>query len=200
MENWNWMAWYQAGGPVLLTLLGCSVIGLALAMERGWFYLRHRVDYPALFQKLQTPEAMKAAFPENGEKGAGIFRAVLKGKTASRRAAALELALESEKLRREKYLPLLATLAVVAPFLGLLGTIGGIMKTFREMGASGLSGPQAVAAGVGEALVSTAAGLLVAILAVTFFNLYKSYNLRYLAKAANLARRLALELEEGERS
>ncbi|MBX3342532.1 MAG: MotA/TolQ/ExbB proton channel family protein [Nitrospira sp.] len=72
----------------------------------------------------------------------------------------------------EAYLPVLATTGNITPFIGLLGTVLGIIDSFREIGMQGTASIAAVAPGVSEALVATAAGLFTAIPAVIFYNYY----------------------------
>ncbi|MCJ8331056.1 MAG: MotA/TolQ/ExbB proton channel family protein [Lentisphaeria bacterium] len=73
---------------------------------------------------------------------------------------------------QKKFLSILATLAGTAPFIGLFGTVMGILETFSAIGDSGFSNPAAISAGISSALVATAAGLAVAIPAVMFYNYY----------------------------
>ena len=84
------------------------------------------------------------------------------------RAATVEIT------RLERRLPFLATTASVSPFIGLFGTVWGIMKAFEEIGQQGSASLATVAPGISEALITTAAGLFAAIPATVFFNLYNS--------------------------
>ncbi|MEK7304779.1 MAG: MotA/TolQ/ExbB proton channel family protein, partial [Nitrospirota bacterium] len=74
----------------------------------------------------------------------------------------------------ESYLPFLATTGNISPFVGLLGTVMGIIDSFREIGSQGTASIAAVAPGVSEALVATAAGLFTAIPAVIAYNYFLS--------------------------
>jgi biopolymer transport protein ExbB len=76
--------------------------------------------------------------------------------------------------RISKGLPIFATLATIAPFIGLLGTVIGIVESFNSLASTGAAGPNVVAAGVAEALWATAAGLVVAIPAVVAHNIFRS--------------------------
>jgi biopolymer transport protein TolQ len=80
----------------------------------------------------------------------------------------------SQLSRLESYLPFLATTGNITPFIGLLGTVMGIIDAFREIGAQGTASIAAVAPGVAEALVATAAGLFTAIPAVIAYNYFLS--------------------------
>jgi len=80
--------------------------------------------------------------------------------------------LKEERLKLERYLAILGTLGNISPFIGLFGTVVGIIKAFRDLAASGTGGPSVVAQGIAEALVSTAAGLIVAIPAAILYNYF----------------------------
>jgi biopolymer transport protein TolQ len=80
--------------------------------------------------------------------------------------------MQDQLSRQESYLPFLATTGNIAPFIGLLGTVLGIIDAFREIGKQGTASIAAVAPGVAEALVATAAGLFTAIPAVIAYNYY----------------------------
>ena len=80
--------------------------------------------------------------------------------------------LKEERMKLERYLAILGTLGNISPFIGLFGTVIGIIKAFRDLAASGTGGPSVVAAGIAEALVSTAAGLIVAIPAAILYNYF----------------------------
>lgn len=80
--------------------------------------------------------------------------------------------LKEERLKLERFLPVLGTLGNISPFIGLFGTVVGIIKAFRDLAASGTGGPSVVARGIAEALVATAAGLLVAIPAAILYNYF----------------------------
>ncbi|MDZ7343353.1 MAG: MotA/TolQ/ExbB proton channel family protein, partial [candidate division KSB1 bacterium] len=82
-------------------------------------------------------------------------------------AAALE-----EKMKLERYLSILGTMGNIAPFIGLLGTVIGIIRAFHDLAVSGSGGPSVVSAGIAEALITTAAGLVVAIPAVIAYNYF----------------------------
>jgi biopolymer transport protein TolQ len=85
---------------------------------------------------------------------------------------ALRKAFLNENLRLEKLIPYLATIASVAPFIGLFGTVWGIMSSFQGLGQGGPATLQRVAPGISEALIATAVGLAAAIPAVVAYNQY----------------------------
>lgn len=102
---------------------------------------------------------------------------------------------ETQKLR--KHLWILGTVASSAPFIGLLGTVVGIIKSFESMAIAGTGGFAVVAAGISEALVATALGLAVAIIAVIFYNYFQTrignLNALFRIQAAKLIRNMMRE-------
>ena len=84
----------------------------------------------------------------------------------------MEATAMKEKLKLEEYLNILGTMGNIAPFIGLLGTVVGIIRAFQNLAASGSGGPSVVAAGIAEALITTAAGLVVAIPSVVAYNYF----------------------------
>jgi biopolymer transport protein TolQ len=109
--------------------------------------------------------------------------ASLKVRSVDGVARSLQRAIGSEQERLQRALPLLATTASVTPFIGLFGTVWGIMNTFHAIGTTGSTSIVTVAPGIAEALVNTAAGLLAAIPAVIAYN-------HLLAKVRHLRRRM----------
>jgi biopolymer transport protein ExbB len=111
---------------------------------------------------------------------------------------ALEKVLESsrirEKLALEKNLLILGTLGNNAPFIGLFGTVLGIIKAFNDLAIAGTSGPSVVMRGVAEALVATAMGLFIAIPAVAAYNYFQGRIRRSLSNADRLTRLLLATL------
>lgn len=173
-------------GWVLILMLVLSVVSLAIMLERFWLYWSLRDDVPALMRDLgrllrsgdlegarRRLEASPSA--EAAVVIAGIVESGM-GSEAAEEAMAGASALQKVKL--EKRLAFLGTLGNNAPFIGLLGTVIGIVGAFDELGkqknatmtAAAQVAPEAVMANIAEALVATAIGLLVAIPAVAAFN------------------------------
>jgi biopolymer transport protein TolQ len=121
--------------------------------------------YAELTAQLRQPA--ETANGPNPKPAAG--RPTLKSLPAVDRALLRASAVEVNKL--EKHIPFLATVASVAPFVGLFGTVWGIMRSFQGIGATGSTNLGVVAPGIADALVATAAGLAAAIPAVWFYNL-----------------------------
>lgn len=168
-----------AGGPVMVPLLACSFIAVFVIIER-FFYLR-AAGLPAegLIREIEADlaEGDTAAAVERCERTRGAVAAVL--------AAGLRAALhrrDPEKAMMEqamaelpslnKGLPALDTIVTVAPLLGLLGTVTGMIRSFGIVARSGASHPAGITAGVAEALIATATGLVIAIMSLVSYNYF----------------------------
>lgn len=165
---------------VLWLLLGLSVASLAVMFERGWVYFRHRYDEDHFVPQLE-PLLKEGGWPQavNLCKESRAFepRVLLAGlQQVSRGNKAVQEAMEGERIRvgllLEKRLSFLGTLGANAPFIGLFGTVLGIIHAFKDLALTEGGGGPAVMAGIAEALVATAVGLLVAIPAVVMYNLF----------------------------
>ncbi|HVV53183.1 MAG TPA: MotA/TolQ/ExbB proton channel family protein [Polyangia bacterium] len=153
----------HGAGWVLWLLVALSVVSLAIMLERLWFFRTHRAsrrDLAADIRRLLL----------EGDERAGAAALA-----PSEIAAAIDGAKARERLRLERNLSFLATLGSNAPFVGLFGTVLGIIKAFHDLAAGqagAVAGASSVMAGISEALVATAIGILVAIPAVVAFNTF----------------------------
>ncbi len=167
---------------VLWLLLALSVISIAVIIERIVFYRRHAVKVDAI-----RVELSRALDKGDFQAAAAVLKrhdsletnAVLAGLVAYDRGPEsvedlISGALGREKSRYERRLGFLATLASNAPYIGLFGTVLGIIRAFRDLAANMAEASSAVMAGIAEALLATAVGLLVAIPAVIAYNVFKS--------------------------
>lgn len=165
------MDWLSRGGLFMAPILLLSVIAVGIFLERLWVLRRKLVfsperlgDLEALLgrrkgseargycQRIDTPVARICLA---GLNNLDESRAVIKESMEDRgRAEALEL---------RKYTGLLQTIASVSPLLGLLGTVSGMIKVFDAISMEGVGNPGSLATGISEALITTAAGLCVAI-------------------------------------
>ncbi|MCL2013197.1 MAG: MotA/TolQ/ExbB proton channel family protein [Cystobacterineae bacterium] len=165
---------------VLWLLVVLSVASVAVMLERGVFYwLRSLRGTAELFSLLANAQWEKAKALLKGQKGLeantlGVGLSLIKAnpKTAEENMSA---ALAKGKIGFERYLSFLGTLGSNAPFIGLFGTVLGIIKAFHELGKTNVQGAdmqQTIMTGISEALVATAVGLAVAIPAVVAFNIF----------------------------
>ncbi|MEB2312351.1 MAG: MotA/TolQ/ExbB proton channel family protein [Sorangiineae bacterium] len=163
---------------VFWLLVAMSVAGVAVAFERAAFLLgtrddvgRLRADVARLLARGDV-ELARRRLEESPAVEARIARA---GLSAGMAGADERMRAEEQmaRLDMEKHLSILGTLGANAPFVGLLGTVIGIIRAFRELEAHGGLVSSGLLTEVGEALVATAVGLLVALPAIAFFNLFQ---------------------------
>ena len=162
------MELFQKGGPVMYLLLLCSLSVLAIAIDRWIFYSRASKGAETLLQSITgaAGKGLSSVLIEGDSVTAFLLDA---GKRADSSGSDVRLAVESAygeaamKLRaRLNYLSMIVTLA---PLLGLLGTISGMIDSFNIFSVAA-DQPLAITAGIGEALIATATGLCVAIFAL----------------------------------
>ncbi|HEY2902324.1 MAG TPA: MotA/TolQ/ExbB proton channel family protein [Polyangia bacterium] len=191
---------------VLYLLLGLSLASIAVMVERWFFYRRHRVDADAL--RVQLSKQLDAGDFQGAAKLLSQHdslqtNVVLVGLQAYEKGPEsvedlIAGAMGQEKSRYEKRLAFLATLASNAPYVGLFGTVLGIVRSFRDLAANMADASQAVMAGIAESLIATAVGLLVAIPAVVAFNVFKGKVKDAVTGGQTLARVLLAQLKAAE--
>ena len=161
----------RAGGPLMWPILLCSVVAVAIFVERLWTLSPRRVNPAELTDKIwklvQTRtltdrhvEALEQNSPlgrvlasglANRDRGRDIMKEVIED---TGRHVVYEL---------ERFLDALGTIAAITPLLGLLGTVTGMISAFEAITVQGVGDPQVLSGGIGEALITTATGLIVAI-------------------------------------
>jgi biopolymer transport protein ExbB len=164
---------------VLWLMLGLSLAAVAIMFERVWFFIQERAPRERLDLALRTLRSDGATAALGKLTGAvsmeaAVARACLAH--AGDGPAAVEehkaAALETERLRYERRIAFLGTLGNNAPFVGLFGTVLGIIRAFHDLAGNTMQGTQAVMSGIAEALVATGVGLLVALPAVATYNAF----------------------------
>lgn len=192
----------QSGGPAMWMLLLLSVTAIAIVIERLMFFSSQHSDSKGLLrtlgQKIASDDLSGAVKVCQQEKGMlpKILEFGLKRGEKNRAdiTDALSIALMEHLNTLERNLGIIGTIAVISPFVGLFGTVLGIIRAFQDIALKGNSTPAVVAAGVSEALVTTAAGLFVAVVSVIFFNYFKSriksFNQEMIVSANQLAEML----------
>jgi biopolymer transport protein ExbB len=191
-----------SGGPAMWMLLVLSVVAIAIVIERLLFFSSQHSDSKALLkalgQKIAANDLSGAVKVCQQNKGMlpKILEFGLKRGEKNRAdiTDALSIALMEHLNSLERNLGIIGTIAVISPFVGLFGTVLGIIRAFQDIALKGNSTPAVVAAGVSEALITTAAGLFVAVVSVIFFNYFKSriksYNQEMIVAANSLAEML----------
>jgi biopolymer transport protein ExbB len=182
---------------ILYLLLGLSLGAVTIMLDRIWFYLQERAPRDLLAAALRElrkngPTAALRKLGEARSMEAAVARACLSH--AADGVAAVEErkagAIEEERTRYERRLAFLGTLGNNAPFVGLFGTVLGIIRAFHDLAGNSLQGTQAVMAGIAEALVATGVGLLVALPAVAAYNIFT----RQVERATSASEVLAHEI------
>lgn len=172
----NLWSLFVKGGPIMWPLLATSLVALTVVLERLFFILRERSRrQPALIADvLLKVEQGDIAAAINAADGSSDFVARTLVHGLKHRHTGLSNALlhsANQELRRfGQGLTVLDTVITLAPLLGLLGTVTGMISSFGLLGDTELSAPTAITGGIAEALIATAAGLGVAIIALIPFN------------------------------
>ena len=155
-----------SGGWVMVPLAVASVLALAICFNRFWS-LRYEHVFPRLVQEaLTVDEPFDIAQAEDRRSSLqNVANVVLKHRNdgVEVAVAAMEDMLISEVQRLERYLTTLGTIASISPLLGLLGTVLGMIEVFQALNATGARDPGVFSGGIGEALITTAFGLCIAI-------------------------------------
>lgn len=188
--------WFLKGGPVMYPLLLCSVISVVIIVERFLFWLlnyfrsndRRIEQVLVLVKENKKPEALKAA----GRSKDPALRVLLSGLNAPLHAASqdMELAAVKQIFHMERFLPAMSTLITLTPLLGILGTVIGIIHSFDALGAAAIVDPRGVTLGVGEALITTAFGLTIAICTLIPYNHFSHKTVQAQSRLEQTATRL----------
>jgi biopolymer transport protein ExbB len=190
------------GGPAMYALLVLSILSVGIVFERLFFFSRQHSDPTSLLKEIGERVArddMNGAIAVC-DRHRGMLPKILQfglyrhEKSRADISDALSIGLLEQLNALEANLSIIGTVAVISPFVGLFGTVLGIIRAFEDIALKGNSTPAVVAAGVSEALVTTAGGLAVAVVAVIFFNYFKSriksYNQEMIVAANKLAEML----------
>ena len=186
---------------VILMLIGCSIYSWAIIIEKYRLFKKINLEsdeFEEKFWKSKSAENFYNSLPVNLDNPmALLFRdsmqTLLKAKNKSnlneRMSSMLEVNVEKQLVTLEKGFTFLATVGSTAPFIGLFGTVWGIMNSFQSIAISRNTSLAIVAPGIAEALFATALGLLAAIPAVIAYNKYNNDSKKYLQKLENFSKR-----------
>lgn len=210
----NLVEWLQrlmtnfGAGWVMWLLVVLSVMSVAVMLERGWFYWSLRDDIAKLAGDLRAQlregdldSARRKLEASPSAEAAVVVAGLLEADRGPKAAEeAMQGAAALQRMKLERRLAFLGTLGNNAPFIGLFGTVIGVVKAFESLGrqeaavAATAMAPQAVMAAIAEALVATAVGLAVAIPAVVMYNLFQRQSKAILANTEALSRVLLAHL------
>jgi biopolymer transport protein ExbB len=161
----------QAGGWLMLPIILCSVIAVAIVLERLWTLQQKRVLPPNSTMQLwewasaNQLDAQQLQQVQQSSPFGQVLAAGFANRSASREVLkeVVEDAGRHAVHDLERYLNTLGTIAGISPLLGLLGTVSGMIRSFTAITTEGVGNPTVLAGGISEALITTAAGLVVAI-------------------------------------
>lgn len=184
-------SWFAAGGEVMIPLLGFSIVSISLILERCLFWAKilrrtDRLVRETLNLYRRSPRAAFEFLEKNADLPISrIFLAALELDQASPEdfRLALESAAQAELPLLKRFNTAFETIISLAPLLGLLGTVLGLIRSFASLQVGNIGGTNTlnVTGGVSEALVSTASGLVVAIVTLIFANSFRGFYLRQIA-------------------
>jgi biopolymer transport protein ExbB len=197
----------SAGGGFMWPIILCSVAAVAIILERLWALQSSRVNPKDLGQKVW-------AWVETGEINEELIASLEKNSPLGQLLAIgiqnrdKPRALMVERMQDggrhvvhelERFLNTLGTIAAVSPLLGLLGTVAGIIHAFNAITANGIGDPRVLSGGIGEALITTAAGLSVAIPSLIAYRYLRGKVERLVVRMEKEAMRLADALDDRSR-
>jgi len=186
---------------VILMLIGCSIYSWAIIIEKFRLFKKINLeseDFEEKFWKSKSAETFYNSLPVNLDNPMALLfkdsmQTLLKAKNKSnlneRMSSMLEVNIEKQMVTLEKGFTFLATVGSTAPFIGLFGTVWGIMNSFQSIAISRNTSLAIVAPGIAEALFATALGLLAAIPAVVAYNKYNNDSKKYSQKLENFYKR-----------
>jgi biopolymer transport protein ExbB len=190
-------------GWVLWLLLGLSILSVAVMIERALYFGRRRMSavFPELLKRCQSGDlAGAAALATSDAMEADVVRTAASAAAGGNEAVekAVQSTIDRRRLEYEQWLFVLGTLGNNAPFIGLFGTVLGIIRAFADLAAAhsvgsagGAGTAGTVMAGISEALVATAVGLFVAIPAVLAFNIFQRLLKRVIGRSNALGNAIA---------
>jgi len=192
---------FVRGGPIMYPLLICSLISVAVIVERIIFWLSAERGRDTLLISDMLQMAAKNQYEKAAQRARGsrdyIARILLEGivHRSYSLSQALEMGAEEEIKRMRRNLTILDTIITLAPLLGILGTVMGIIDSFHLLGAAGIESPRVVTEGIAQALITTAAGLTIAIMTLIPYNYFLSRIERSTRELEKFASSLELTFE-----
>ena len=187
---------------VILILIASSIYSWAIIFEKLNMFKKinkSTTEFESKFWKSKSAESFYNNLPANyDDPMANLFRSSMETMLKARRSSnlnekmsrMLEINIERQMEKIEKSYTFLATVGSTAPFIGLFGTVWGIMNSFQSIAISRNTSLAIVAPGIAEALFATALGLLAAIPAVVAFNKFSSDSKKYFQKLESFSKRL----------
>ena len=186
---------------VIIMLIACSIYSWAIIIHKIKFFKKINVsseEFEEKFWKSKSAETFYSSLPSDiddpmaslfKESMQGLLKSKSKTNLVERMGGILELGVEKQMSKIDKGFTFLATVGSTAPFIGLFGTVWGIMNSFQSIAVSRNTSLAIVAPGIAEALFATALGLLAAIPAVVAYNKFNSDSKKYSQKLESFSKR-----------
>ena len=177
----NLFSTIQSGGVVVYILILCSILSIAVMIERAMYYRRLSKIKRFLFMSEFAPEVQKGNIKKAialceavDAPFARVLRAGLHINSRNERlvSQAMERETVVETIKLERFISVSATIGSTAIYIGLLGTVIGVMRAFHDISLTGAGGINVIIGGISQSLVATAAGLIVAIPALMSYNYF----------------------------
>jgi len=171
---------FDKGGPVMYPLLACSIIALGVVIDRAIFWLKLGFQRkPSLVDdvlELSRQGDWESIRQRTIDAKDYIIKILVSGilHREFSMIKAMEAAAADEIKHMRRFMGVLDTMITVAPLLGIFGTVLGIISSFEILGSAGIEHPQEVTTGIAQALITTAAGLGIAILSVFPYNYFNA--------------------------
>lgn len=167
----DWFAYFEQGGPLMFILAAFSVVGVSLALERLLLLRPSMISPPKFLETVKEhivngdPDAALELCEKTRQPVARIIEAGLIRRHLPREwiRDGIENQGKEESVHLEKHLGIIAVIAKASPLIGLLGTVTGMIEVFRQIAVEGIGNPAALSSGISQALLTTAAGLVVGI-------------------------------------
>ncbi len=186
---------------VIVLLIGCSIYSWAIIIDKIKFFKKINIsteEFEEKFWRSKSAETFYNNLPSNvedpmsslfKESMQGLLKSKSKTNLAEKMGGILEIGIEKQMSKIEKGFTFLATVGSTAPFIGLFGTVWGIMNSFQSIAISRNTSLAIVAPGIAEALFATALGLLAAIPAVVAYNRFNNDSKKYSQKLESFSKR-----------
>ncbi len=171
---------FQSGGPVMWPLLACSFIAMVVILERSFFWLSFALHKNTSLAgdvlDLASRGEWKTIRQHTLQSKDYVIRVMVSGilHRDYDMGRAMEAEAEAQVRRMQRFMSVLDTMITASPLLGIFGTVIGIIASFKVLGTAGIDDPRAVTGGIAQALVTTAAGLGIAIISVFPYNYFNS--------------------------
>lgn len=172
-DNFTWAHMFSSGGPTLIVLILCSLVSLTVIIERLLYFRTAADDGSKTLDRVRAGQTLEAGTSKMTPTEYVLCEAAPYARDEKMFEEVKGRAIAEKIPELERFLNIEATLGTVSPFIGLLGTVVGIIRAFLSLGGGKTGNMEGLNAGIAEALVATAAGLFVAIPATMAYNYFR---------------------------